>query len=172
MADVRQAARAVLADDGSAGLTMRSVATRLGVRPNTLYSHVAGKDGLVDELLDDTLVDVTRPRPDAADPKAAIREVFASTYRVLTEQPDLVPFYLRRQGVNGPHAQRLGELVIGLLARAGVDDDNEARQALRVLIVHTIGSAAFDQPDPGDVATASFDRSLDWLINGIIGAPD
>jgi hypothetical protein len=64
--------------------------------------------------------------------------------------------------------------VLGHLAAAGVTGD-AAREALRVLIVHTIGSAAFagapdERPLPRSELLAGFDRGLRWLITGIIGS--
>jgi hypothetical protein len=98
-----------------------------------------------------------------------------STYDVLTAAPDLVPLYLVRQGARGVEAQRLGSLLDGLLERAGVPAD-EVAEARRVLIVHTIGAAAFatapaadGDPDPPIRSfRESFRRSLTWLLAGIV----
>lgn len=57
-------------------------------------------------------------------------------------------------------------IVSDQLARASVTGQ-DAQQALRMLIVHTIGCAAFNGHTPGRQTILSFDRSLDWLINGI-----
>jgi AcrR family transcriptional regulator len=45
------AAEAVLAEEGPGGLTVRAVAARAGIAPMGVYSHLGGKDGLVDALL-------------------------------------------------------------------------------------------------------------------------
>jgi AcrR family transcriptional regulator len=154
---------------------MRALATRLGVSPNALYSHVASKDALVDELLDDALAAVQAPSSQDADPATGLHALMSSTYEVLLAQGDLVPLYLARQGARGPHAQRLGEIILVLLARGGVGEP-DARQALRVLIIHTIGFAAFtvdaiDAPHaaPGrrEELAGSFALSLSWLLAGI-----
>jgi AcrR family transcriptional regulator len=42
---------------------MRTLARRLGVAPNAVYSHVASKADLLDALLDDLLAEVTPPDP-------------------------------------------------------------------------------------------------------------
>ncbi|MGY1772125.1 TetR/AcrR family transcriptional regulator [Blastococcus sp. SYSU D00813] len=174
-AQVLDAARGLLAERGLAGLTMRALAQRLGVAPNALYSHVPDKAHLVEELLDDALAAVPDPA-EGTEWRAGLRELMAGTHEVLLACPGLVPLYLGR-GARGPNARRLGAAVTGLLARGGVTGV-EAREALRVLIVYTIGFAAFEvQPGPEDAdpgersagLAGTFDRGLDWLLAGIGG---
>lgn len=165
---VLAAANDLLAERGLAALTMRAVATRLDVAPNALYSHVANKTALLDDVLDDRLAQVTEPDVDG-DPAEGLHAVMVSTREVLIDRPDLVPHYLARQGARGPHAQRLGEIMVALLGRAGVTGD-DAREALRVLIVYTIGFAALGTGGPlaADETGRNFDRGLRWLLAGII----
>ena len=66
------------------------------------------------------------------------------------------------------------DLVRALLARAGVEGQ-PAIEALRVLIVYTIGFAAFDRPRadaavPAAELAGNFDRGLGWLLAGVTGA--
>lgn len=177
---VLAAAQELLAQDGLEGLTMRALARSLEVAPNALYSHVATKMALVDDMLDEVLAAVEVPDPDRGDWQAGLRTMMASTHRVLLAHPDLVPLYLARQGARGPNAQRLGEVMLSLLRRGGVTGPS-ARDAQRALIVHAIGSAAFtarrplergegegdagDPPRPELIRT--FERSLGWLLAGI-----
>lgn len=179
---VLAAARELLAQHGGDAVTIRALARRLHVAPNTLYSHVASRTALLDELLDELLAGVTTPAADVTDPVAGLHALMTSTYEVLTAAPDLVPLYLARQGARGPHAVHLGELTDGLLVRAGIDPQ-QVPMARRVLIVHTIGSAAFatgtaprdsttnplaaDRPISGPESRANFQVSLSWLLAGI-----
>lgn len=155
---------------------MRALADRLGVAPNALYSHVGNKTQLVDDLLDDVLGEVNAPATDVVHPTTGLHELMASTYQVLLAHPDLVPLYLARQGARGPNAQRLGDVMLVLLDRAGVDEQR-AREALRVLIVYTIAFAAFATRAPLDALDEpaltveqirdNFDSGLRWLLAGI-----
>ena len=52
---VVEEALAVIAHDGANALTMRSLATRLGVVPGALYNHVRNKQQLQDLVLDNVL---------------------------------------------------------------------------------------------------------------------
>jgi TetR/AcrR family transcriptional regulator, tetracycline repressor protein len=170
---VLDAATELLAERGT--VTMRAVALRLGVAPNALYSHVEDKTGLVDGVLDRVLAQVEVPAHEArSDPGDAMHRLMTSTHEVLLRHPQLVPAFLARQGARGENAQRLGAVVLELLAAAGITGD-AAREALRVLIVYTIGFAAFDgapdeRPVPHSELRANFDRGLRWLITGIIGS--
>ena len=171
---VLAAARELLADGGVAALSMRGLAGRLGVAPNALYSHVPNKTALLDDLLDDLLALVAAPNPDTADPVAGLAEMMSSTYDVLTAHRDLVPVYLSRQGARGSNAVRLGQAMDGLLTRAGVTGQ-PGDEARRVLIVHTIGAAAFatapaaatDPPLSPKHARRSYTLGLHWLLEGI-----
>jgi TetR/AcrR family transcriptional regulator, tetracycline repressor protein len=167
---VLAAARDLLAERSLEGLTMRALAERLDVTPNALYSHVASKTALLDEVLDDVLAEVEAPAADVADPVAGLHALMVSTHDVLLAHPDLVPLYLARQGARGANAQRLGDVMLALLARSGVSGP-AARGALRVLIIYTIGFAAF-AADPALRAQElldNFDRGLGWLLAGITG---
>jgi TetR/AcrR family tetracycline transcriptional repressor len=168
-ARVLAAAHDLLADGGVEALTMRSLAERLGVRPNALYSHVASKTELIDAVLDDVLAEVEPPSPDAEDARAAVHALMASTFDVLLRHPDLVPLYVARQGARGPNAQGLGEVMLALLDRGGVGG-RRALEARRVLIVYTIGFAAFatrppfegagDRPLSAEEIRANFNAGL------------
>ncbi|MEV0048925.1 helix-turn-helix domain-containing protein [Saccharopolyspora shandongensis] len=173
---VLSAARELLAERGLAALTMRALANRLDVAPNALYSHVANKTALIDDLLDDVLAEVEAPATDIENPAAGLHRLMASTYNVLLGHTDLVPLYLSRQGARGPNAQRLGAITTELLRRADVPEP-AASEALRVLIVYTIGFAAFTSHLPSETSTEhqptaekmldNFNHGLGWLLNGI-----
>ncbi|WP_129668913.1 TetR/AcrR family transcriptional regulator [Phytoactinopolyspora endophytica] len=176
---VLQAAHKLLIERGLDGLSMRGLATRLGVAPNAIYSHVANKTALVDELLDEVLAAVVVPDPDTTEANAGLVRIMTSSYTVLLDHPDLVPLYLARQGARGPHAQRLGDVMFALLAQAGVTGP-AAHEARRVLIVYTIGFAALSTsagPEPSEdrplgsaELSGNFASGLQWLLTGILGA--
>ena len=175
-ARVLTGANELLAEHGVESVTMRGLAKHLEVTPNALYSHVTSKTALLDEMLDDLLAKVQTPDPQADDPRTGLHQLMSSTYHVLLTHQDLVPLYLARQGARGHNAQHLGEIMISLLARGGVTGQ-PAREALRVLIVYTIGFAAFaargplvpgDRPQPpNQELIANFDSGLHWLLTGI-----
>lgn len=171
-ADVLAAAWAVLNTRGFDGLSMRAVATRLGVAPNALYSHVAHRTELVDALLDDLLSAV--PLPVGDDPVEALLDTMTRAFDVLVAHADLVPLYLTRQGSRGPNARALGEGMTVQLGRAGVTGE-AAAEAVRVLIVHTLGFAALatgadDAPLTAATLRANLATGLAWLLAGIVGS--
>ena len=173
---VLKAARAVLVSGGVERLSMRAVARSLGVAPNALYNYVADKDELLDAVLDDVLGEVKVPSRShiEREPLEAVRAIMLSSYEVLIAHPGLMSAYFDRQGARGIQAQRLGVITLDALARAGLDQ-HHASEALRVLIVNTMGFAAIsarpDPSQPGVISTAelrrNFRSSLDWLLKGI-----
>jgi hypothetical protein len=105
----------------------------------------------------------------AADPVGAVRAVMLASYDVLVTHADLMPHFLARQGARGGRAVRLGEATLDALERAGITGQ-QGRDALRVLVVHTIGFAAFSAEDgvlPAAEVRATYERALDWLLAGI-----
>lgn len=177
-ADVLAAARGLVAERGLEALTMRALARRLDVAPNALYSHVESKAALIDDVLDDVLAEVEVPAA-AVDPAHGLHALMASSYGVLLAHPDLVPLYLARQGARGGNAQRLGDVMLRQLGAAGVTDA-AAREAQRVLIVFTIGFAAFATHPPiaagggalipDEELRRNFESGLRLLLAGVTGA--
>ena len=145
------AARALAEREGTGALTMRRVATELGVLPNALYSHVEDKIALLDAVLDAVLTEVdAAPRVGEPWEDGYVR-VMASTRAVLLARPQLVAHYLSRPG-RGPNARRLGERCLELLEQGGITGARAAT-ALQVTLVLTLGWAGFEvgranEPDP------------------------
>lgn len=72
---VRAAAEALEAE-GPAGLTMQSVADRVGVRSPSLYKHVAGRDALVrlvaEAAVEDLAAVLAAAAPEGTEPRTAL----------------------------------------------------------------------------------------------------
>jgi len=170
--EVLAAAREIAEADGVAALTMRSLADRLGIAPNAIYSHFADKQALLDGVLDDLLGDI--PIPDLARTpwRAALVALMTASRRLVADHPPLIPLFLSRPGL-GPNARRLGDASLALLARGGVTGA-AADEALQILLVYSLGFAAHEAPrrtrppargkHPDD---ATFATGLDWLIDGL-----
>lgn len=143
----------LLRERGLSAVSMRGVAASLGVAPNALYSHVRDKDALVGLVMDRMLAEVKVP---AQGPwEARLIGLLGSTYDVLLEHPDLIPHFLSRQSV-GPNALRLGEAMLACIAETELRAE-AAVDAMQMLIVYTVGAAAFaaarlGDPDPTERA--------------------
>jgi TetR/AcrR family transcriptional regulator, tetracycline repressor protein len=178
-ADVLSAARVQLTETGLDGLGIRSVARRLGVSPNALYSHVKSRSAMIDALLDDLLATVIVPDADGQAPGADVAQLMTSTYDTLVSAPELLPAYLTRQGSTGPTVQRLGDAVRTGLLHAGLPRD-DANHLLDVLIAFTVGYAAFassarQDPPPEDRPSKgqhrdNYARGLLWVLAGATAA--
>lgn len=84
-AEIVEAGRAILEQHGLAGLTMQSVAARVGVRAPSLYKRVRDRDALVTAVAEATVEELTR-RFEASDRSL---EALARTYRAFAhERPE------------------------------------------------------------------------------------
>jgi AcrR family transcriptional regulator len=136
---VVEEALAVIADDGANALTMRRLATRLGVVPGALYNHVRNKQQLQDLLLDGVLAEVDLH----LDPSLAWTEqlkVLAHRLRQVLEAHPGVAGILKTRDPLGPNSLALAEAFLGPLQAAGFGD-REAGLAFFLLLDYTIGFA-------------------------------
>jgi AcrR family transcriptional regulator len=83
---ILQAAVALADEGGVESLSMRRLAQELGVVPMALYKHVAGKDELLDGMIDVVVAEIDPPI-EGADWKTTIRERILSARRVLLRHP-------------------------------------------------------------------------------------
>jgi AcrR family transcriptional regulator len=102
---------------GIEALTMRSLAQELGVKPMTLYHHVANKGEILDGIVDVVFSEIELPPADA-DWRSAIRHRAVSARRVLARHPWAIPLMESRTNP-GPATLRQHDSMIGTLRRAG-----------------------------------------------------
>jgi TetR/AcrR family transcriptional regulator, tetracycline repressor protein len=141
---VLTAARRIADDEGVDRLTMRRLAGELGVMPNALYTYVPDKEALLDALLDDLLAGIDPGDPAEGDWRDGLVRVMDSSRRLLLAHPRLAPVFLARPGL-GPNAARLGEITFELLRRGGLEGER-AVEAFRILLIYSLGFAAFQAP--------------------------
>jgi AcrR family transcriptional regulator len=123
--DVIDAAAALVADQGYAGLTMRALAQRCGVPTMTLYRHVRDKEELLGALADRVLGQLE------------LAAVFRSVHDLLLAHPDIA-LVAGRQPVAGQAAYRGAEIVLNALRRAGIEGEDTA-SAFATLFAFTLG---------------------------------
>jgi AcrR family transcriptional regulator len=77
-----------LADQGGVeAASMRKIAQELGVVPMALYKHVAGKDELLDGMIDVVVEEIDPPSTDEVEWKAAVRQRILSARQALLRHP-------------------------------------------------------------------------------------
>ena len=86
---ILDAALALLDEDGDAGLTMRSLAARLGVTPMSLYHHVTDRAGLLRALSDQLYGDVLEGVDEAGGPVDGIRILLTRYHDAVAMHPQL-----------------------------------------------------------------------------------
>jgi AcrR family transcriptional regulator len=136
-------ALAIIAADGAAALSMRALATRLGVVPGALYRHVRSKEQLCDLAVDSVLAEVdTRPGR-ARDWTERVR-VLARRLRAVLEDHPGIAVLLQTRDPLGPHSLALAEAFLAALRQAGLP---ERETALAYSLIHdyTLGFALADR---------------------------
>ena len=103
---------------GIEAVTMRGLATELGVRPMSLYHHVAGKDAILDGVVDLVFAEIDLP-PEGAPWRAAIRLRCLSARAVLRRHPWATPLMEGRTSP-GPATLHHHDAVLSCLRRGGL----------------------------------------------------
>jgi AcrR family transcriptional regulator len=110
-----------LADARGLGeLTMRKLGQELGVEAMSLYHHVAGKDDLLDGMIDLVFAEIDPPAP-GGDWKAELRKRAVSTRGALTRHRWAVG-QMEGRTSHGPSSLRVHDAVLGCLLGAGFSE--------------------------------------------------
>jgi AcrR family transcriptional regulator len=134
----------VIAQDGVAALTMRTLAARLGVVPGALYRHVRNKEQLQDLVLDGVLAEVDSA-VEASLPWTEQLKVLAHRLRAVLEGHPGVAGLLRLRDPLGPHSLAVAEAFLEPLQAAGFGE-RQAGLAFFLVIDYTTGFAASSPP--------------------------
>jgi TetR/AcrR family tetracycline transcriptional repressor len=113
-----QAALCLLDEVGFDGLTMRSLAKKLGIKAASLYWHVRGKQDLLSLMAEEICAPMREP--DRTLPWQDQLEVLGNEYRgVLLAHRDAARVLASSGGPSGQHRLRLTEIMLRTLLDAG-----------------------------------------------------
>ena len=138
----------VISTGGVEALSMRTLATRLGVVAGALYRHVRSKEQLLDLILDSVLAEVDCQ----ADPSLTwTGQVSALAHRlrtVLEDHPGIAALLKTRDPLS-PHSLALAEAFLTPLRAAGLPERQTAL-AYRLIYDYTLGFALSDPTSPSE----------------------
>lgn len=123
---------------GLEAVSLRRLASVLGVTPMAIYRHVRDKDHLLDLMADRLLQEVELPPADSDAWAEDLRRVGHSFLAVIEAHP-AAPFLLARP-FTSPSAYRVADSMLAVLDRAGFDRDAAVR-LLQVLTGMILGPA-------------------------------
>jgi AcrR family transcriptional regulator len=145
--DAVVAAAVAIADrDGLSAVSIRRVAGDLGIRPMSIYTHVASKDDLVDLMLDEVIAEVLLPEPLPEDWREALRQIAHRSHAAFVAHPWTLEAFGQRPRF-GPNTLRHVEQSIAAVSRTGLEpeaasiilgvvDEYTLGHAMRVVIAH------------------------------------
>jgi AcrR family transcriptional regulator len=141
-------ALAIISAGGAAALSMRALATRLGVVPAALYRHVRSKEQLYDLVLDRVLAEVGC-QADPALPWAGQVTALARRLRAVLEDHPGIAALLQTRDPISPASLALAEAFLAPLQAAGLPG-RQAALAFRLIYDYTLGFALSDPTSPGE----------------------
>ncbi len=114
---ILDAAIELLDRHGFDGLSMRKLATVLGVEAMSLYNHVDGKDALLDGIHERILLSLDPP-PSSRSWQAFVRHQAFALHRALLAHPRAIPLFATRPAATPAAVERLGSF-LEVLDKAG-----------------------------------------------------
>lgn len=147
---IARVALALIDEAGAHALTLRAVATRMGVKPQSLYNHVQSKDDLLDAVTEamDEGIDVSA----LADPdwRRGLERAVRAYRDTFARHPEAVPVIARRPVETRAALSSYDALLAGLV-RAGLTPA-EAVEVIAAIDYLVLGSAL-------ETFTAGFTRT-------------
>ncbi|MGZ8805389.1 MAG: TetR/AcrR family transcriptional regulator [Microbacterium sp.] len=195
--EILDAAFGVLAARGSAALSLRGVATAVGVAPTALYTYFPSKSALMSGMVERLLEQIEDEPSDGDTARERLHALALSVHRAISDRPGAAALLISGP-LDGPEALSVGERLIRSFIDAGMvaADAARASYALQVYvlgsaILASVGAEAADTHHtslPAQVATefplthataavaAQFDSSdqFEWglvrTLDGLLGA--
>ncbi|MFJ1708101.1 TetR/AcrR family transcriptional regulator C-terminal domain-containing protein [Kitasatospora sp. NPDC088346] len=161
--DVLAGALGLLDQDGLDGLTMRRLATSLGVGPSALYWHYRDKQALLEAIAEEIMSGVADVDP-ALPPRERTAELARRLRRALLTRRDgarvLSGTYVRR-----PNTLGFGEAAVHALAAAGVPE-TETALAFFTIQDYVLGHVIEEQSREHQLATTDRTPTPDTAATG------
>lgn len=152
------AALAIADAEGLDALSMRRLATEVGVEAASLYHHLPNKDALLDGVVVRMRAEMRLPDPLPEDWKELMLAIFAEYRRILAAHPNLTSLAGRRVETDPDSG-------LVFLTQLGFSDDDavELWQSMIALAVgFSVFGSAYAESDVSDLPTALAARMSDW----------
>ncbi|MGE7955402.1 TetR/AcrR family transcriptional regulator [Pseudomonas sp. NPDC089530] len=166
-ADILDTALDLLEAGGNTGLTMRSLASRLGVTPMSLYNHVEDRVDLLRKISDRVYSDVAHDNDPADDSPEPLRLLLTRYFSAVARYPQLtLAIFTEPQafaGVTRKISDRLTELLEPLTPEPSLWRDILVDHAHGCGIALALSSAACGQVDKASLQ-AQYSLALDRLL--------
>jgi AcrR family transcriptional regulator len=133
------AAIAIADRDGLSAVSIRRVAAELGIRPMSIYTHIASKDDLVDLMLDEVIAQVLLPEPLPDDWREAMRQLAHKSLQTFLAHAWTLEAFGQRPRF-GPNTLRHVEQSVAAASRTGLPLE-QAAIVLAVVDEYTLGHA-------------------------------
>jgi AcrR family transcriptional regulator len=154
---VAEAAADLVAGEGLEALSVRQVATRLGVWPTTVVHHAGGRrDGLLPLLIEHLAAGICTELH--GDWRARLITLGQEIRRVALDHRGLADVLLR-SGATGPQALRLADAILDALEDAGLDQA-DAQDAYDLFLTYVLGSAGRQTTASAPARWESFETAL------------
>ncbi len=150
---VARAALALIDRDGLAGLSMRKLGSELGVEAMSLYKHVAGKDALLQAVVEVALASVG-PIDESATPAERIRQLARSLRAMGRAHPEVFSLVVAQLPVS-PTGLVPIEATLGALRASGLED-RQCVHLFWVIVAYIAGSVLGEL---GSISAGSFQFS-------------
>ena len=149
-----------IADErGIGAVTMREVASRLGVEAMSLYNHVANKDDILDGMVDLVIEQVDLPS-DVVDWREAMRCRAVSAHRVFGLHPWVPPLVDSRE-TSGPSRMSYLDWVLGTLMKAGFSLEGASRAfSLLDSYIYGFGIQQFNMSADADASPEEMAKAI------------
>ncbi|WP_439676665.1 TetR/AcrR family transcriptional regulator [Embleya sp. MST-111070] len=161
--------------EGIEAVTMRRLATELGVAPMAAYRYVSGKDDLLELMVDRAYGELVAPNPDAGW-RETLRGPAVGTRELVLRHPWLVRLPSARAAVAPtPNRITVAEWGLRALVAVGLSAD-EAMAAVEAVGSYVHGRTAAEiatrhlmaaqgAPDDGNALRTSLAPEMTWLID-------
>jgi AcrR family transcriptional regulator len=153
-----ESALAIIDAEGLEALSMRRLASDVGVEAASIYHHVPNKDALLQGALEQMRSELVLPHPMPEDWKDAMTLVWAEYRRMLAAHPNMVPLAGRRV-----ESDPVG--VVEWLTSIGLSDD-DAVGLWQSLLAYTVGfsvfSSSYAEMDTYDLPESLAARMAEW----------
>jgi AcrR family transcriptional regulator len=145
-AEILAAALVIVDEGGPEALSMRKLASALGVEAMTLYHHFANKDAILDGVVERVFAEMRMPDPLPEEWMALAEEMFVAFRRVLVDHPATIALLARRP-LNTETSADFVEAPLAVLARSGLPPERVG-QLYQSLVAYAFGHAfiASDRP--------------------------